>query len=364
MKIELKPTKIRDVYEGYLDSGLEGVVGYDGNLDIRPPFQREFIYKTSQRNEVINSVRNNFPLNVFYWSKTGDDTYEMLDGQQRTISICQYINNEYSIDYQYFHNLIEEEREQILNYELIVYVCEGTESQKLEWFKIINIAGEELTDQELRNAIYAGSWLENAKRYFSKPQGPAEDIADGYMSGQALRQDYLEKVLKWISSANNEEIEDYMAKHQHDKNANELWRYFMSVMTWVKTLFDDYKRKEMRTIDWGLLYNEYHQNNYDAEEFEQVVKELMMDDDVSKKSGIYYYLFDNSEKHLNIRAFTPAMKRGAYERQNGICINCKEHFEIEEMEADHITPWSEGGKTNIDNCQMLCKECNRRKGAI
>lgn len=364
MEIKLKPVKVRDVFQGYLDSGLEGIVGYDGKLDIRPPFQREFIYKPSQRDAVINTVRKKFPLNVFYWSKTEDDKYEMLDGQQRTISICQYLNNEYSIDYVYFHNLEEDEQEEILDYKLMVYICEGTDSEKLDWFKTINIAGVPLSNQELRNAVYAGPWLENAKRYFSKPNGPAEDIAEGYMSGQVLRQDYLEQTLKWISDRENIAIEEYMARHQHDKNANELWQYFMSVMTWVKTLFDDYKRKEMRNIEWGFLYNKYHENSYDGEEFEEIVKELMMDDDVVKKSGIYYYLFDRKEKHLNIRAFTPAMKRGAYERQNGICNNCDEYFDYDDMEADHITPWHEGGKTVSENCQMLCKECNRRKSGI
>lgn len=364
MEIELERVKVRDVFNGYLDSGLDGIVGYGGKLDIRPAYQREFIYKTKQRDAVINTLQKDFPLNVFYWSKTGDDIYEMLDGQQRTISICQYLNNEYSIDYKYFHTLTKDEQEQILDYELMVYKCTGTENEKFEWFKIINIAGEELTNQELRNAIYSGPWLENAKRYFSKPNGPAEDVAEGYMNGQPLRQDYLEQTIKWIAHRDGIVIEEYMARHQHERNANELWRYFISVITWVNTLFENHKRKEMKNIEWGFLYNQYHENDYDAEEFEGIVKGLMMDDDVTKKSGIYYYLFDRNEKHLNIRSFTPAMKRGAYERQDGICAVCHEHFEIDAMEADHITPWSEGGKTNTNNCQMLCKECNRRKSAI
>lgn len=357
MEIELNQIKVSDLFEGYEDNGEEGVVGYGGRLNIRPSYQREFVYKDAQRNAVLHTVRNGFPLNVMYWVKTGEDTYEVLDGQQRTLSLCKFLNGDYSIDFQYRHNLPEDELQQILDYELTVYICEGTESEKLDWFKTVNIAGEKLTDQELRNAVYAGPWLEDAKRYFSRSTAPAKEMSEGYMSGSPLRQDYLETVLEWKSDGN---IEDYMSQHQADRNANELWLYFRNVIAWAQTLFPN-ERREMKNVKWGELYNTYHTNDYDADEFEETIRQLMMDDDVTKKSGIYRYLFDGREKHLNIRAFTPAMRRAAYERQEGICASCEESFSFSEMEADHITPWHDGGKTKPENCEMLCKACNREK---
>lgn len=199
MKIELNEITISEVVNGYTDSAENGVVGYGGLLNIRPAFQREFIYKEKQRDEVLNTVRHNFPLNVMYWVKSAEDKFEMLDGQQRTISICQYVNGDYSINYQYFHNLTEDEQRQILDYKLMIYICDGAEKEKLDWFKIINIAGEQLTMQELRNAIYTGEWLTDAKKYFSKSSCPAYNIASDYMKGTAIRQDYLEAAICWLS---------------------------------------------------------------------------------------------------------------------------------------------------------------------
>lgn len=357
MKIELKNIKIREVVDGYVNNNEEGVLGYGGKLNIRPKYQREFIYRDAQRDEVINTIRGNFPLNVMYWVKNDDGTYEVLDGQQRTISFCSYVNGDYSIDFQYFHNLTEEEKEKILDYELMIYVCEGTDKEKLDWFKIINIAGEKLTDQELRNAIYTGEWLTDAKRYFSKTGCAAYNLAKDYMSGTPIRQAYLETVIKWIASKEGKQIEDYMSEKQHEKDAEELWTYFQSVINWIKLNFTEV-RKEMKGIDWGILYNEYKDKEFKPSELKNKVKELMMDDDVTNKKGIYSYLVTNEEKHLNIRAFTQNMKREAYEEQNGICVKCEEHFEIEDMEGDHIIPWSKNGKTNAENCQMLCKRCN------
>ena len=363
MKIELREIAIEDVAKGYVDSEEEGVKAYDGRLNVRPAYQREFIYKDKQRDEVINTIRKAFPLNVMYWVVNESGSYEVLDGQQRTISFCQYIHGDYSINYQYFHNLEQDEQQQILDYKLMVYVCEGTDKEKLDWFKIINIAGEKLTDQELRNAIYTGEWLTDAKRHFSKKGCPAYALYKDFFSGTAIRQDYLETAISWIAAKDGKAIEEYMAIHQHDKNANELWLYTQSVMNWVKVVFPHY-RKEMKGIDWGLLFNAFGSKNYDTQAFEKEIVRLMSDDDVSAKSGIYEYLLDGKEKHLSIRAFTQTMKSAAYERQKGICPNCSKHFELDGMEADHITPWHVGGKTTPDNCQMLCKECNRRKSGI
>jgi hypothetical protein len=357
MKIELKEITVRELTEGYEDNQEDGVIGYGGKLDIRPPYQREFIYKDKQRNAVIETITKDFPLNVMYWAVREDGNFEVIDGQQRTISISQFVNSDFSFNGRYFQNLQKDEQEQILNYKLMVYLCSGADSEKLEWFKTINIAGEKLTDQELRNAVYSGSWVTDAKRYFSKNGCAAYGVGGDYLDGSAIRQDYLETTIQWI---NNGEIEHYMAKHQHEPNANQLWLYFQAVINWVKAVFPTY-RKEMKGIEWGTLYNEFKDQKFDSKKLEIQISKLMADEDVGNKKGIYTYVLTKKEKHLNIRAFSPNQKRESYERQKGICVECKEHFEIAEMEADHITPWHEGGKTDVKNCQMLCKEDNRRK---
>lgn len=366
MEIRLEEKTIREICDGYVDSAENGVVACGGRLNVRPSFQREFVYTGKQRDAVIETVQNGFPLNVMYWVESGNGKYELLDGQQRTISICQYVNGEYPINSRFYNNLTETEKEKILNYKLMIYICNGNDKEKLDWFKIINIAGEKLTEQELRNAIYTGEWLQNAKAYFSKNGCPAYQIASKYMRGTPIRQDYLETALKWICARDKSEIEDYMALHQHTTNASELWLYFNSVITWVKTIFPNY-RKEMLGVEWGLLYNKYSGYALDPQALENKIVSLMQDDDITKRSGIYEYLLSGDEKHLNIRSFTDTMKRKVYENQKGICPYCKSekkakiYWELEEMEADHITPWCDGGKTEIGNCQMLCKEHNRRK---
>jgi hypothetical protein len=357
MKIELKKITIRELTNGFEDNDENGVVGYGKKLDIRPPYQREFIYKDKQRDAVIDTITKNFPLNVMYWAVREDGNFEVIDGQQRTISACQYVNGDFSVDGLAFHNLTNDKKEQILNYELTIYFCSGADSEKLEWFKIINIAGERLTDQELRNAVYSGSWVSDAKRYFSKNGCAAYGIGSDYLNGSPIRQEYLETAINWISKG---KIEDYMSKHQHDQNASALWRYFQDVMTWVSTTFTK-KRRFMKGVEWGTLYNTYKDEKYNTKEIEKETERLILDDDVTKKSGIYPYILTRNEKYLSIRAFSDATKQKVYEKQKGVCVVCKEKFEIEEMEADHITPWHEGGKTTDKNCQMLCKECNRRK---
>lgn len=364
MNIKLYEIPVRDVVKGYIDSAENGVVGYGGKLNIRPAFQREFIYKDKQRDEVIRTIRKNFPLNVMYWVKSDDGGYELLDGQQRTISVCQYVNGDFSIDHLAFGNLTKAEQDEILNYPLMIYICEGTDKEKLDWFKIINIAGVQLTAQELRNAIYTGEWLTEAKKYFSKSQCPAYQLAGDYLSGSAIRQDYLETAIKWIAAKDGIEIEDYMAKHQHDTNCNELWLYFQTVINWVKATFPNLRKKLMNGLDWGIYYNKFGTNAYDPKSLEKRIVQLLDDEDVTRQKGIYEYLLDGKENHLSIRAFTPKIIRTAYERQNGICPKCGGKFSLEQMQADHITPWSKGGKTIAENCQMLCAECNRRKSNI
>lgn len=358
MKIKLNEMTIREVFNGYVNNDEEGGVrAYDGKLNIRPPYQREFVYKPEQRNKVIDTVQKGFPLNVMYWCKNEDDSFEVLDGQQRLISIGEYLRRAYAIDYRFFDNLTKDEANAFLDYKLMIYICEGNDKEKLEWFKTINIAGEKLFDQELRNAMYTGTWLSDAKFHFSKTNCGAYILAKDYMTGSTIRQDYLETAIKWISE---NQIELYMAKHQHDPNSNELWLYFQNVINWVKTIFPNY-RKEMKGIEWGFLYNKFKDSAIDSKAVEEKITALMQDDDVTNKKGIYEYVLDGEEKHLNIRAFTPNQKREAYEQQNGICVVCNRHFEIDEMEGDHITPWHSGGKTTAENCQMLCKDCNRHK---
>lgn len=364
MNIQLHEITVREIVEGYKDMGEGGVIGYGGKLNIRPKYQREFVYDQKKRDAVIDTINKGFPLNVMYWAVNEDSTYEILDGQQRTISFCQYVNGDFSINSRYFHNLTLPERELILNYKVLIYFCEGSEKEKLDWFRIINIAGEKLTDQELRNATYTGAWLANAKTIFSKSNCAAYLLAKDYVTGTPIRQDYLETAISWISGG---KIEDYMAVHQHDPNANELWTYFQNVINWVKLTFPKY-RKEMKGINWGKLYDGYHAKVYDTDKLEEQIKVLMLDDDVSNKKGIYKYVITGDERSLNIRAFSESQKRKAYERQGGICPMCEQegrehiHYAFDEMEGDHITPWREGGKTVDWNCQMLCKAHNRMKG--
>lgn len=360
MQIKLEEHTIEELVNGYKDSAENGVVAFGGKLNVRPAYQREFVYKEKERNAVINTVQQGFPLNVMYWVHDGKGNYELLDGQQRTISICQYCNSDYSLNNRAFHNLTPPERQQILNYKLMIYVCEGDEKEQLDWFKTINIAGVQLSEQELRNAIYTGTWLSDAKRYFSRVNGAAYRLGNKLLSGEFNRQAYLETAISWIADRDGlDSIEAYMSKHQHDLNANDMWLYFQSVIAWVNATFT--YRKEMKGVQWGLLYNKYGKANLDPATLEKRIAILMTDDDISTKRGIYYYVLDGEEKHLSIRAFTDSQKRTAYERQQGICPKCNKHFEIQDMQGDHITPWSKGGHTVIENLQMLCADCNRRK---
>jgi len=363
MKIELNEILVRDIVEGYIDNHEEGVVGYGGRLNIRPPYQREFIYKDKQRDAVIDTVQKGFPLNVMYWVKNGDN-FEVLDGQQRTISLCQYVQGDFSVKYQgvpkYFDGLPEDVQNNILDCKLMIYFCEGTDSEKLDWFRIINIVGIKFSDQELRNVVYTGTWLADAKLKFSKNNCAAYLLGRDYVTGVPIRQDYLETALDWIKN-DGEQIEDYMARYQSVPDANELWSFFQAVIEWVQTTFPTQRRDLMRTVHWGRLYKEFKDQSFDTAELENRIKKLLLDDDVTRKQGIYEYVLTGDERCLNVRPFSDAMKYGAYERQNGICPKCEKQFEFEQMEGDHITPWCEGGKTITENCQMLCKDCNRRK---
>lgn len=365
MEIALQNIKISELVAGFTDKGEEGVRGYKGRLNIRPAYQREFIYKEKQRNAVIGTVLKKFPLNTMYWA-VAEDEFELMDGQQRTISICQYVQGDFSVEMdgspRFFENLTAEKKQQILDYELSVYVCEGTDGEKLDWFKIINIAGEKLTNQELRNAIYTGPWLADAKRWFSKTGAPAMgDGRDKLVSAIPIRQEVLETALDWLSSG---KIENYMSKHQHDKDAQELWQYWQEVFAWVKRVFhnqDSARSKLMKGLPWGAFYNSHKNDKLNAAVLENRIVELIEDDEVDSKRGIYEFLLTGNEKTLSLRAFDDKIKQKVYAKQKGICPTCMKHFDIDSMEADHIIAWSKGGKTSQENCQMLCKMDNRTK---
>lgn len=376
-----KQITIADLFNGYVNNDEEGVytnIRIDGELiktNIRPPYQREFVYNDVKRNKVIETLTRNLPLGIVYLAKNEDGTMEVIDGQQRITSICEYINGAYSVNgiceflnekkFDLARMAETEIAKQIMSYDkLLLYIVEGSEDEKLDWFRTINISGEKLTEQELLNANYVGEWLTSAKRMFSKTGCKAYKIADKYVKGSPIRQEFLETALTWISGG-KENIVKYMSEHQHDENANALYEYFEKVVEWVKATFPTY-RKEMKGLDWGKLYAEYGDKEYDVEELEKKINALMADDDVTNLKGIYEYVLSNCEKErcLSIRTFTDKDKRKKYEMQNGICPICGKHHEIEEMEGDHIVAWSKGGKTTIDNLQMLCKKCNREKSNI
>ena len=385
MKIELHKITIRELVEGYVDDLEKGVRAYGGKLDVPPPYQREFVYKEKERNAVVSTVMRGFPLNVMYWVRKPDGTFEVMDGQQRTISLCQYVNGDFAwgeIDLaaKFFHRQPEDIREKFLDYELMVYFCEGTESEKIDWFKVINIAGLRLTDQEMRNAVYSGPWVSDAKRYFSKQGCVAEKIASRYLNKKADRQEYLEEAIVWaINSHKDKAIEDYMAIHQGDGDATELWLNFQKVVNWIETLFPKY-RSIMKGVEWGRLYAEFGGARFNPMEMEREIATLVADKEVQKKSGIYEFLLSGRKRteKLNLRTFDDDEKLAAYERQTaeakkrGVsnCPLCAAGggadavriYAYEEMEGDHIVPWSKGGKTEPGNLQMLCRRCNGVKG--
>ena len=371
MTIKQIDVTVRDIVEGYVDNEEQGVRGYGGKLDIRPPYQREFIYSDAEQQAVIYTVMHNYPLNVMYWVKRSADAecpYEVMDGQQRTLSLCQYVAGYFSVDFKNFFNLTPDVQKQILDYRLTVYVCEGPESEKLEWFKTINIAGKPLNEQEIRNAIYAGPFVSDAKRHFSKNNCGAYRLGKDLVSGTPIRQDFLKKALEWMAQhetrmGNPQTPTGYMATHQHDPNANNLWTYFQNVLNWAITNFDQRKfRTIMKGLDWARLYDDYASQTLDVAALHKEISRLMMDSEVQKKTGIIPYVLTRDEHFLDLRSFPDDIKLAVWERQQHVCPHCHKAFDIALMEGDHITPWRDGGRTTEENCQMLCRECNRRKG--
>lgn len=378
MQITTKYISVRDLSRNYIDQGDNGVFTYNSSntdssplLVCRPQYQRAFVYTTEESVDLIKSIMKGYPIGLFYWVETNNDPdhdYELMDGQQRTISICSYINGDFAVDKRFFYNLADDEKKQILDYQIMVNICEGTDqSSKLEWFKIINKSGEPLTSQELRNAVYAGPWLTDAKLYFSKPGGPAVKLSDGYVNtGKVNRQELLERALKWIDYRDSfKDVREYMAKHQLDKDANDLWQYFQDVVNWAKKIFPKTNKKLLVTQDWGKLYHDYHDQTYNPNDLQDEVDKLTLDDDVTSTSGIVPYVLSDEtvvdQKLLHIRTFSRRDMLKKYKEQDGICPACGKHYEFNEMEGDHIVPWSAGGRTEYSNLQMLCKSDNKRK---
>ena len=370
MKISLHSIRVKDVFNGFKDDGEDGVFAYGEKLTIRPPYQREFVYDLKKQENVLHTIIKGFPLNTMYWVKNGEDSYEILDGQQRTLSVMYFLKHKLQITIDkkayYDDSLPDNMHDKLMNYEFMVYICEGDESEKLEWFEVVNIGGEKLTDQELRNSVYTGSWLSDAKRHFSKRNCAAKRLSEKYIKADPIRQELLEKALKGICDYQGlKNITDYMAAHKSDADADEIWQYFQDVIHWVEKIFPKYYA-DMKGIDWCHLYNEYHNKSYNSKNMAEEVIRLHDDKEVQKKSGIYEYLLSRDDnpfaaKLLSLRTFDEDDKMAVYERQGHKCALCGREFEYSEMAGDHIKPWSKGGKTEIDNLQLLCRDCNSKK---
>lgn len=371
MTIKQLEVTVGEITSGYIDSEEQGVRGYGGLLDIRPPYQREFIYNEKEQIAVINTVLKGYPLNVMYWVKRSEDAecpYEVMDGQQRTLSLCQYVAGTFAYDFKNFFNQPADIRKKILDYKLTVYVCEGEESEKLEWFQTINIAGKPLNEQEIRNAIYAGPFVSDAKRHFSKTNCGAYRLGKDLVNGTPIRQDFFKKALEWMAdhetrNGKPQTAVGYMSAHQHDLSAGPLWTYFQSVLNWAISTFNMKKfKKIMKGIDWAKFYDKFHEQALDINDMEKRIADLIGDDEIQKQLGIIPYVLTGDEHYLDLRSFPEKIKLAVWEKQQHKCAMCGKEFDIEFMEGDHITPWRDKGRTVIENCQMLCRECNRRKG--
>lgn len=384
MKAELKKYKIKDICDGFVYNELEakGLFGLSGDLTIQPEYQRNYIYADGKKDvAVIESLLKGYPIGLIYFNKVGKDKLEVLDGQQRITSIGRYVTGKFAIKDdggmpQYFDGLSPEKQKQIMETTLLIYECEGKEDEIKEWFRTINIAGVPLNEQELLNAIYSGEFVTLAKEEFSNSQNANTLKWGAYIRGSANRQDFLEKALEWVSK---KEIGDYMSKHRKDKTINELKNYFNSVIDWVSQTFIDVK-SEMKGLDWGRLYEEYHKKGYNPKKVSEVVQKLYADSCVESKKGIFEYVLGGEQdtKLLTIRVFSEAVKNSVYATQTakakekGIsnCPHCAmghdankdKIWRLDEMDADHVSAWSKGGSTDIKNCEMLCKTHNRAKG--
>lgn len=384
MKTTLKTDiTINDICKGFTYNELEGkgLYGLSGKLTIQPEYQRNYIYADGTRDvAVIESILKGYPLGILYFVKTGEDTFEVLDGQQRITSFGRYVIGKFAVKIDgmenYFSGLNEDLQQKILDTKLLIYECEGTETEIKEWFKTINIAGIPLNEQELLNAIYSGKFVTEAKREFSNSQNSNVQKWKAYVKGDVKRQDFLSCALDWVSKG---EKEKYMSEHRNSDNINELKTYFTTVIDWISGIFKSVE-KEMCGLKWGELYEKYGKNPYNPDEIDKKLKELYADGSVKKRSGIFEYILGGcvDTKLLEIRVFEDRDKRIVYENQTKLAnenqlSNCPlctisdnanktRIWKLSEMDADHVTAWSKGGVTDISNCQMLCITHNRAKG--
>ena len=378
---------IGDICKGFQYNEYEGkgLYGLSGKLTIQPEFQRHYLYAENggkKEVDVIQSVRNGYPLGLIYFSKVGDDRYEVLDGQQRITSLGRFITEKFAwIDADgrpwYFSALNPDEQEKFLGTRLLIYVCEGTEKEIKDWFRTINIVGIPLNNQETLNAVYSGPFVTKAKEEFSNSNNTNTGKWSCFIPGTAKRQDYLAAALDWVSRGN---VEEYMAAHRYDDNITELKAYFTSVIDWITSVFDIAPEKEMCGLKWGELYERFHKTAYDPSFVAEKVRELYESFYVKEKKGIFEYILDGCQntKLLNVRVFDEPTKKAVYARQTAIArakgeSNCPlcaighdanhaKIWDLKDMDADHVTAWSKGGDTSIENCQMLCKTHNRAKG--
>ncbi len=388
MKTTLKTEiTVKDICEGFVYNELEGkgLFGLSGTLTIQPEYQRNYIYASIDGGKkevaVIDSILKGYPIGLIYFNKIGDDKLEVLDGQQRITSLGRFVTDKFAIKdengmEQYFGGLAKDKQNKILEAKLLIYECEGTESEIKEWFKTINIAGVPLNNQELLNAVYSGPFVTLAKEEFSNSQNSNIQKWSAYVSGSANRQEFLECALDWVSKGN---IGDYMSRHRNDSDITELKTYFNSVINWVSSVFTDVE-SEMRGLEWGRLYEQYNKQSYDARKISAEVQKLYADPYVKTRKGVFEYVLGGSvdTKLLEVRVFDEATKKAVYTTQTNFAMtksksNCPfcaighdsnkdKIWKLDEMDADHVTAWSKGGSTSIKNCQMLCKTHNRAKG--
>jgi 5-methylcytosine-specific restriction endonuclease McrA len=375
---------IKEICDGFVYNELEGkgLFGLSGRLTIQPEYQRNYIYADGKRDvAVIQSILKGYPLGLIYFNKVSEDNLEVLDGQQRITSIGRFVTNKFAIKdengmEQYFSGLADDKRQMILETALLIYECQGTESEIKEWFKTINIAGVPLNDQELLNAVYSGKFVTLAKAEFSSSNNANINKWSAYISGSANRQEFLERALDWVSKGN---IGDYMSRHRNDESINELKNYFNSVIDWVSTVFNDVE-KEMKGLEWGRLYEEYHNKPFDSNKVSETVRKLYGDPYVKNRKGVFEYILGGCEdsKLLEVRMFDEVIKKTRYELQTKLAVekgvsNCPlcthghdsnktKIWKLEEMDADHVSAWSKGGATTMENCEMLCRTHNRAKG--
>jgi 5-methylcytosine-specific restriction endonuclease McrA len=387
MKTTLKTNiTVKDICEGFEYNEFEGkgLFGLSGKLTIQPEYQRNYIYASDggkKEMAVIESLLKGYPIGLIYFNKVSEDSLEVLDGQQRITSAGRFVNDKFAIKdengmEQYFSGIAKDKKAKILETKLLIYECEGTESEIKEWFKTINIAGVPLNNQELLNAVYSGPFVTLAKEEFSNSQNSNIQKWSAYVSGSANRQDFLECALDWVSKGN---IGDYMSSHRYEKNISELKKYFITVINWVSSVFTDVE-KEMCGLEWGRLYETYHKKSYNSKKVSEEVQKLYGDPYVKNRKGIFEFILGGSidTKLIDVRVFDDATKKSAYKDQTtkaekkkqsncplctfGHDVNKEKIWNLNEMEADHVTAWSRGGTTSIDNCQMLCKTHNRAKG--